>query len=153
MSCAVPPDRLADHLASADRYAGSKLEPVLAIWSTGTTIATIQRRPASGDLWLTVSHDAGGSAGPVGDDAAIIARGIALLGGALPPGCSVAVSGVDADSVDVATGSGAWIAAVRVGDVSTVTTTIRDGDGRIDSSRRWSLPSVPIATHRDVTTT
>lgn len=115
-------------------------------------IATVQRHPASGGLWLTVSEESGGSAGPLGEGSAIITGGVALLGGALPPGHTVAVGGVDTENADVVIGCGAWIAAVKVGSVPAVTTTIRDGDGRIDSSQHWNLPNVRVATHRNVKT-
>jgi len=134
----------------ADRYAGAALEPALLTWSNGTMIVTIHRHPTSGDLWLTVSHDAGGSAGPIGEGLAVITEGIALLGGALPAGGVVAVSGVSPGDVDVALGDGAWVVAVKARGALAVTTTIRDGSGRIDSSRRWSIPSVPAAAYRRV---
>jgi hypothetical protein len=148
VSAVHPDSRLADHLASADRCAGDKLGPPLATWN-GAMIAMIQRHPASGELWLTVSHDAGGSAGPVGEDSAIITEGFALLGGALPPRHTVAVDGVDPNDADVVMGGGAWIAAIKLGTVPAVTTTIRDGDGRIDWTHLWNLPNVRVATHRD----
>ena len=152
MSTGVPGGRLADHLASADRCAKDKLGPPMATWIGAMMIATIQRHPASGELWLTVSHDAGGSAGSVDADSAIVTGGFALLGGALPAGHTVAVGNVDPKDVDVAMGSGAWIAAVKVGSAPAVTTTIRDGDGRFDSWQHWNLPNVRVATHRDVKT-
>lgn len=150
MSAAIPQNRLADHHAMADRYAGTALEPALATWSNGTMIATIHRHPMSGDLWLTVSHDAGGSAGPIGEDLAIITENIALLGGALPAGGGVAVSGVNPGDVDVALGNGAWIVAVKAAGALAVTTTIRDSSDRIDSCQRWSIPSVPTTAYRHV---